>query len=58
MGSDNGGKFAAIATTLIESAKLKHVDPQVWLIDVLSLIADHKINRIDELLPWRYNQQS
>lgn len=29
-------------------------DPQAWLTDVLSLIADHKINRIDELLPWNY----
>jgi hypothetical protein len=24
------------------------------LTDVLSRIADHKIGRIDELLPWRY----
>jgi transposase len=28
--------------------------PQAWLTDVLSRIADHKIGRIDELLPWRY----
>ena len=58
MGSDNGGKAAAIAYTLIETAKLNGVDPQAWLTEVLSCIADHKINRIDELLPWRYNQQS
>jgi len=27
---------------------------QQSLTDVLSRIADHKITRIDELLPWRY----
>jgi hypothetical protein len=26
--------------------------------DVFSRIADHKINRLDELLPWRYAQTS
>jgi len=56
VGSDNGGRSAAIAYTLIETAKLNRVDPQAWLTDVLSRIADHKINRIDELLPWRYVQ--
>ena len=55
MGSNKGGKAAAIAYTLIETAKLNGVDPQAWLTEVLSCIADHKINRIDELLPWRYN---
>ena len=53
MGSDNGGRSAAIAYTLIETAKLNGVDPQAWLTDVLGRIADHKINRIDELLSWR-----
>ncbi len=58
MGSERGGKSAAIAYTLIETAKLCGVDPQAWLTDVLGRIADHKINRVDELLPWRYTQQS
>ena len=53
-----GGKSAAIAYTLIETAKLNSVDPQAWLTDVLSRIADHKINRIDELLPWQYAQRN
>jgi transposase len=52
------GKSAAIADTLIETAKLNGVNPQAWLTDVLSRIADHKINRIDELLPWRYALKS
>ncbi len=56
IGSEGGGKSAAIAYTLIETAKLNGVDPQAWLTDTLSRIADHKITRIDELLPWRYAQ--
>lgn len=53
-GSERGGKAMAIAFTLIETAKLNGVDPQAWLTDVLSRIADHKITRLDELMPWRY----
>ena len=57
-GSERGGKSAAITHTLNETAKLNGIDPQAWLTDVLSHIADHKINRIDELLPWRRDQIS
>ena len=38
-------KSAAIAYTLIETAKLNGIDPLGWLTDVLSRIADHKINK-------------
>ena len=57
-GSVGGGKAMAIAFTLIETAKLNNVDPQAWLTWVLDRIADHKINRIDELLPWNYAKQT
>ena len=53
-GSEGGGKAMAIAFTLIETAKLNKVDPQAWLTWVLANIADHKINRINELLPWEF----
>ena len=53
MGSENGGKSAAIVYTLIETAKLNGVDPQAWLTDTLARIADHKITRLNEMLPWR-----
>jgi hypothetical protein len=56
MGSEGGGKSAAIAYTLIETAKLNGVDPQAWLTDTIGRIADHKITRLDELMPWRYAQ--
>lgn len=38
--------------TIIETAKMNGVDPQAYLADVLDRIHDHKINRLDELLPW------
>lgn len=56
VGSGRGGKSAAIAYTLIETAKLNAVDPQAWLAGVLDRIADHKINKIDELLPWNWKE--
>ena len=56
VGSERGGKSAAIIYTLMETAKLNNDDPQAWLTDVLTRIADHKINRTDELLPWNYKR--
>jgi transposase len=53
-GSDAGGRYAASAFTLIETAKLNGVDPLAWLTVVLGRIAEHRINRIHELLPWCY----
>jgi hypothetical protein len=52
VGSQTDGKSAAIAYPLIETAKLNGVDPQAWLTYTLARPPDHKINRIDELLPW------
>ncbi len=54
VGLEGGGNSAAIAYTLIQTAKLNGVDPQAWLTDVLKRIADHKITRLDELFLWRY----
>jgi transposase len=51
-GSDSGGERAAIIYSLVESCKLNNIDPQRYLHYVLERIADHPINRIDELLPW------
>ena len=53
-GSDAGGRRAAIMYTLIESCKLNEIDPEAWLTFVIERIADHPINRIDELLPWNW----
>lgn len=54
MGSEAGGKSAAIAYTLIETCKLNRVNPEDWLAWVLERIQDHPANRINELMPWEY----
>ena len=51
-GSDDGGERAAAIYTLIGTAKLNELDPEGYLRHVLERIADHSINKIDELLPW------
>ena len=51
-GSDAGGERAAAMYSLIGSAKLNGIDPEAYLSYVLAHIADHPINRIQELLPW------
>ncbi len=55
VGSEAGGKAAAIAYTLIETAKLNGVDPNAWLADILARIPDYKITKVDDLLPWHWN---
>jgi transposase len=51
-GSDAGGERAAAMYGLIGSCKLNKIDPESYLRYVFERIADHPINRIDELLPW------
>jgi transposase len=53
-GADSGAQTLARAMTIIETAKMNGIDPQAYLADVLDRIHDHKINRLDELLPWNW----
>ncbi len=52
-GSDTGGERAAAIYSLIGSAKLNGLDPEAYLREVLTRIADHPITHIEELLPWQ-----
>ena len=53
-GSDRGGQRAAAMYSIIVTAKMNDVDPQAWLADVLTRIAEHPVHRLDELLPWNW----
>jgi transposase len=54
-GSDSGGERAACIYTLVASAKLNGINPETYLKEILTRIAEgHPINRIDKLMPWRF----
>ncbi|MET0209287.1 MAG: IS66 family transposase [Burkholderiaceae bacterium] len=54
-GSERGGRAAAVAFSLIETARLNGVEPYAYLRDVLQRINGHRQDRLEELLPmnWR-----
>jgi transposase len=53
-GSQRGAERAAFMYTLIQTAKLNDVDPQAWLADALTRIADMPQSWLGELLPWNW----
>jgi transposase len=53
-GSDRGGERASVMYSLIVTAKMNDVDPQAWLANILARIAEHPVQKLDELLPWNW----
>ncbi|SLK13514.1 Transposase [Novosphingobium mathurense] len=54
VGSTTGGDASALFFSLVETCKLNGIEPEAWFTDVIERIGNHPINRIDELLPWRW----
>ena len=53
-GSERGGRAAAVAFSLIETARLNGVEPYAYLRDVLQRINGHRQDRLQELLPMNW----
>ncbi|MGH9451985.1 MAG: IS66 family transposase [Terriglobia bacterium] len=55
LGSDNGGRTAAMLTSLITTCKKRGVDPFAYLRDIFERISSHSQSRLAELLPdpWK-----
>jgi transposase len=53
-GSDKGGRTAAILRSFVSSCELIKVDPFAWFRDVLSRVAAHPVNQLDDLMPHRW----
>jgi len=50
-GSHEGANRAAMMYSFLGTCKINDIEPFTWLSDTLSRIADHKANRLEELLP-------
>lgn len=52
-GSDGGADHWAVIASLIETCKLGGIDPQAYLVDVITRIVNgHPNGAIDDLMPW------
>ena len=51
LGSDNGGRTAAVLTSLIATCKRLDMDPLAYLRDLFGRISAHPMYRLEELLP-------
>jgi hypothetical protein len=56
--SEAGGERAAILYTVLETAKLNRLDPEVYLADVINrMTSGHPNNRLGELLRWNWQHE-
>jgi transposase len=52
-GSDEGGDNWAVIATLIENCKLSGINPNSWLTEALTQLANgHAANAVGDLMPW------
>jgi hypothetical protein len=51
IGSPNAGHRAATMFTLVENCRMRSINPEEYLIDVLARVDDHPHKRIAELTP-------
>jgi transposase len=59
VGNERGGKSFAVLASLVNTAKLNGVDPEIWLADVLERIISGKVkaNEMESLLPWAWKAE-
>jgi len=53
-GSHEGARRAAMVYSLLGSCKLHGINPNKWLPDVFARLPDHPVNRLEELLPHKW----
>jgi transposase len=51
MGSEEGGKAAAVLLSLVQSCRAVGVNPREYLEDVMRRLMDHSVQKLNELLP-------
>ncbi len=57
-GSHKAAQRAAMMYSFFATCKINYVEPLAWLTDVLNRIPEHKANKLTELLPQNWEEQS
>jgi transposase len=56
-GSDGGAEHWAVLASLIATCKLNDIDPEAYLVDVITrIVGGHPNSRLDDLLPWNHGR--
>ncbi|MEP7374682.1 MAG: transposase [Chitinophagaceae bacterium] len=55
-GSHEAAQRSGMLYSLLGTCKMHGIEPYAWIKDVLQKIADHPINKIQELLPQNWNK--
>jgi transposase len=55
-GSHEAAKRSGMLYSLLGTCKMHGIEPYGWLKNVLQTIADHPVNKVQELLPHRWNK--
>lgn len=55
-GSHEAAKRSGMLYSLLGTCKMHGIEPYTWLKDVLHRIADHPVNKVQELLPHHYKK--
>jgi transposase len=53
-GSHEAAQRSAMFYTFFAACKHHDIDPEIWLTDVLHRIHDHKVSKLEELMPHRW----
>lgn len=53
-GSHKAAQKAALLYSFFATCKINNIDPYTWFKDVLEKIQEYKVNRLDELLPSKW----
>jgi transposase len=55
IGHPNAGPRLANLFTLVENCRQEEIDPEAYLVDIITRLPDHPMKRIAELLPraWK-----
>ncbi len=54
LGSNDGGEAAGVILSLVQTCRALHINPRVYLEDIMRRLMDHNAQKLEELLPHNW----